>query len=171
MAAAEASEYSYMLPQGARPAQSARTTIPARSRPQASHVSDIAMLPARRPGGSASGSLPGPPRPDGPRRRPRPRASAAIWASTWAEAARAAARACAATSAGDGPVPEGEPGSSDSGARVDPAPAGVALTPASSAGSASDRSRSTEVAVSPARVAAKDTAKEMKARAYIAIEA
>ncbi len=54
MAAAEASEYSYMLPQGARPAQSARTTMAAMSRPKASQVSAIPMLPARRPGGSSS---------------------------------------------------------------------------------------------------------------------
>ena len=61
IAAAEASEYSYMLPQGARPAQAARAISATTSRPKASHVSDMPMLPARRPGGSGASGTDGAP--------------------------------------------------------------------------------------------------------------
>ena len=43
-----------MLPQGARPAQAARVSSATTSSKKASQVSDIPMLPARRPGGSGS---------------------------------------------------------------------------------------------------------------------
>ena len=56
MASAADSENSYMLPHGTRPAEAPRAISPASRNAVASHINDIAILPARRPGGSASTS-------------------------------------------------------------------------------------------------------------------
>ena len=56
VASAAASENSYMLPHGARPAENPRAMTEMRRNPVASHMRDIAMLPARRPGGSGASS-------------------------------------------------------------------------------------------------------------------
>ena len=58
IANAEVMENSHMLPHGTRPTASPRNSTPTPSRIVPSHVVDIPMLPARRPGGRAPSSGP-----------------------------------------------------------------------------------------------------------------